>query len=247
MGDRTSRGHGPDRAPLLTALGVQIDADRLTLALTHRSYAYESGGLEPNERLEFLGDAVLGVVVTDHLFRTHPDLPEGQLAKLRASVVNMHALAGVARGLGERGLGEYILLGRGEELTGGRHKSSILADTVEALIGAVYLQHGTDAARRVVHRLFDPLLVMAPLLGAGLDWKTSLQELTASNELGVPEYRVVEDGPDHLKEFTATAVIAGVERGTGQGRTKKEAEQRAAEVAWRSLSELASGSAPPTG
>ncbi|MGH3986673.1 MAG: ribonuclease III [Pseudonocardiaceae bacterium] len=247
MGDRTSRGHGPDRAPLLTALGVQIDADRLTLALTHRSYAYESGGLEPNERLEFLGDAVLGVVVTDHLFRTHPDLPEGQLAKLRASVVNMHALAGVARGLGERGLGEYILLGRGEELTGGRHKSSILADTVEALIGAVYLQHGMDAARQVVHRLFDPLLVMAPLLGAGLDWKTSLQELTASNELGVPEYRVVEDGPDHLKEFTATAVIAGVERGTGQGRTKKEAEQRAAEVAWRSLSELASGSAPPTG
>ncbi|MGH3776726.1 MAG: ribonuclease III [Pseudonocardiaceae bacterium] len=247
MGGRTSRGHGPDRALLLTALGVEIDAELLTLALTHRSYAYESGGLEPNERLEFLGDAVLGVAVTDHLFRTHPDLPEGQLAKLRASVVNMHALAGVARGLGEGGLGEYILLGRGEELTGGRHKSSILADTVEALIGAVYLQHGTDAARRVVHRLFDPLLVMAPLLGAGLDWKTSLQELTASNELGVPEYRVVEDGPDHLKEFTATAVIAGVERGTGQGRTKKEAEQRAAEVAWRSLSELAGGSAPSAG
>ncbi|MGH3900012.1 MAG: ribonuclease III [Pseudonocardiaceae bacterium] len=247
MSARTSRGHGPDRAPLLTALGVDLDAELLTLALTHRSYAYESGGLEPNERLEFLGDAVLGVVVTDHLFRTHPDLPEGQLAKLRASVVNMHALAGVARGLGERGLGEYILLGRGEELTGGRHKSSILADTVEALIGAVYLQHGVDAARQVVHRLFDPLLVMAPLLGAGLDWKTSLQELTAGNDMGVPEYRVVEDGPDHLKEFTATAVIAGVERGTGQGRTKKEAEQRAAEVAWRSLSELASGSAPPAG
>jgi ribonuclease III len=247
VGDRLSRGHRPDRAPLLTALGVELDAELLTLALTHRSYAYESGGLEPNERLEFLGDAVLGVVVTDHLFRTHPDLPEGQLAKLRASVVNMHALAGVARGLGARGLGEYVLLGRGEELTGGRHKSSILADTVEALIGAVYLQHGVEVARDVVHRLFDPLLVMAPLLGAGLDWKTSLQELTASNELGVPEYRVVEDGPDHLKEFTATAVIAGVERGTGQGRTKKEAEQRAAEVAWRSLSELPNGSAPPAG
>jgi ribonuclease III len=247
VGDRSSRGHGPNRALLLTALGVEIDAKLLTLALTHRSYAYESGGLEPNERLEFLGDAVLGVVVTDHLFRTHPDLPEGQLAKLRASVVNMHALAGVARGLGKRGLGEYVLLGRGEELTGGRHKSSILADTLEALIGAVYLQHGMETARQMVHRLFDPLLVMAPLLGAGLDWKTSLQELTASNELGVPEYRVTEDGPDHLKEFTATAVIAGVERGTGQGRTKKEAEQRAAEAAWRSLSELASGSAPPTG
>ena len=247
MGDRLSRGRRPDRAPLLTALGIELDAELLALALTHRSYAYESGGLEPNELLEILGDAVLGVVVTDHLFRTHPELPEGQLAKLRASVVNMHALAGVARGLGARGLGEYVLLGRGEELTGGRHKSSILADTVEALIGAVYLQHGMDAARRMVHRLFDPLLVTAPLLGAGLDWKTSLQELTASNELGVPEYRVVEDGPDHLKEFTATAVIAGVERGTGQGRTKKEAEQRAAEVAWRSLSELANGSAPSVG
>ncbi|MGH3751743.1 MAG: ribonuclease III [Pseudonocardiaceae bacterium] len=247
MGDRPSRGHRPDLASLLSALGVDLDAELLTLALTHRSYAYESGGLEPNERLEFLGDAVLGVVVTDHLFRTHPDLPEGQLAKLRASVVNMHALAGVARGLGARGLGEYVLLGRGEELTGGRHKSSILADTVEALIGAVYLQHGMEAARDLVHRLFTPLLVTAPLLGAGLDWKTSLQELTASSELGVPEYRVVEDGPDHRKEFTATAVIAGVERGTGQGRTKKEAEQRAAEVAWRSLSELASGSAPPAG
>lgn len=226
---------------------MEINAELLTLALTHRSYAYESGGIEPNERLEFLGDSVLGVVVTDHLFRTHPELPEGQLAKLRASVVNMHALAGVARGLGPGGLGEYVLLGRGEELTGGRHKSSILADTVEALIGAVYLQHGIDVAHTMVHRLFDPLLVVAPLLGAGLDWKTSLQELTASRELGVPEYRIIEDGPDHLKEFTATAVIAGVDRGTGQGRTKKEAEQRAAETAWRSLSELASGSAPPVG
>jgi ribonuclease III len=247
LGNKASRGHPADLTPLLTALGVEIDPELLTLALTHRSYAYESGGLEPNERLEFLGDAVLGVVVTDHLFRTHPDLPEGQLAKLRASVVNMHALAGVARGLTEGGLGQYLLLGRGEELTGGRHKSSILADTIEALIGAVYLQHGIDVARSMVHRLFDPLLVMAPLLGAGLDWKTSLQELTANRELGVPEYRITEDGPDHLKEFTATAVIAGAERGTGQGRTKKEAEQRAAEAAWRSLSELASGSAPPAG
>jgi ribonuclease-3 len=247
LGNRPSRGHPSNLTPLLTALGVDIDTELLTLSLTHRSYAYESGGLEPNERLEFLGDAVLGVVVTDHLFRTHPELPEGQLAKLRASVVNMHALAGVARGLTPGGLGEYVLLGRGEELTGGRHKSSILADTTEALIGAVYLQHGMDVARSVVHRLFDQLMVMAPLLGAGLDWKTSLQELTASRELGVPEYRITEVGPDHLKEFTATAVIAGVERGTGQGRTKKEAEQRAAETAWRSLSELASGNAPPAG
>ncbi|MGH3907029.1 MAG: ribonuclease III [Pseudonocardiaceae bacterium] len=241
-----SRGVGsPDPASLLAALGVDIDAELLTLALTHRSYAYESGGLEPNERLEFLGDAVLGLVVTDHLFRTHPDLPEGQLAKLRASVVNMHALAGVARGLGPGGVGEYVLLGRGEELTGGRDKASILADTTEALIGAVYLQHGMEASRALVHRLFGPLLVEAPLLGAGLDWKTSLQELTAGADLGVPEYRVAEDGPDHLKEFTATAVIAGEARGSGQGRTKKEAEQRAAEAAWRALSDLPGESVPP--
>ncbi|HEY2723560.1 MAG TPA: ribonuclease III [Pseudonocardiaceae bacterium] len=239
MGGQPSRGRGPDPAPLEKALGVELDAELLALALTHRSYAYESGGLEPNERLEFLGDAVLGLVVTDHLFHTHPDLPEGQLAKLRASVVNMHALAGVARGLGQGGLGQYVLLGRGEELTGGRDKASILADTTEALIGAVYVQHGMDTARTVVHRLFDALLIEAPLLGAGLDWKTSLQELTANEDLGVPEYRVVEEGPDHLKEFTATAMIAGTERGTGKGRTKKEAEQRAAEAAWRALSAVA--------
>ena len=195
MGNRPSRGHPSDLTPLLTALGVELDAELLTLALTHRSYAYESGGLEPNERLEFLGDAVLGVVVTDHLFRTHPDLPEGQLAKLRASVVNMHALAGVARGLATSGLGEYVLLGRGEELTGGRNKSSILADTTEALIGAVYLQHGMDVARTVVHRLFDQLMVMAPLLGAGLDWKTSLQELTASESWACPSTGSPRTGP----------------------------------------------------
>jgi ribonuclease-3 len=216
---------------------VDISAELLMLALTHRSYAYENGGLEPNERLEFLGDSVLGLVVTDHLFRAHPELQEGQLAKLRASVVNMNALAGVARRLGASGVGEYVLLGRGEELTGGRDKASILADTVEALIGAVYLQHGMETARSLVHRLFDSLLRQAPLLGAGLDWKTSLQELTAAADLGVPEYRVAEEGPDHLKEFTATAVIAGLERGRGQGRTKKEAEQRAAEAAWRALSD----------
>jgi ribonuclease-3 len=222
---------------LLEALGVQLDAELLELALTHRSYAYENGGLPPNERLEFLGDAVLGLVVTDHLYRTHPNLPEGQLAKLRASVVNMHALAGVARGLGEDGLGAYLLLGRGEELTGGRNKASILADGLEAVLGAVYLQFGMDSARGTVHRLFDPLLAEAPLRGAGLDWKTSLQELTAAAGLGVPEYRVDDQGPDHRKEFTATVVVGGQSYGTGDGRTKKEAEQKAAEAAYHVLSE----------
>src|SRR6185437_7704135 len=191
---------------------------------------------------EFLGDAVLGVVVTERLYRDHPDLPEGQLAKLRASVVNMHALAGVAAGLGPEGLGAHLYLGRGEELTGGRSKTSILADATEALIGAVYLRHGLETARSVVHRLFDALLHAAPLLGAGLDWKTSLQELTASADLGVPEYRIAEEGPDHLKLFTATAVVAGRDLGSGVGRTKKEAEQKAAELAWHALTNEATTS-----
>ncbi len=143
---------------------------------------------------------MLGLVVTDTLYRTHPDLPEGQLAKLRAAVVNTRALAEVARDLG---LGEHIQLGRGEEATGGRDKSSILADTVEALIGAVYLSGGFEAADQIVHRLFDPLMEAAAGLGAGLDWKTSLQELTAEHSLGVPEYVIEDDGPDHEKTFTA--------------------------------------------
>ncbi|MBC8091869.1 MAG: ribonuclease III [Pseudonocardia sp.] len=231
-----------DRASLLDALGVKIGDDLLTLALTHRSFAYENGGLPTNERLEFLGDSVLSIVVTERLYLEHPDLPEGQLAKLRASVVNMHALAGVAENLGPDGLGAYLSLGRGEELTGGRTKSSILADATEALIGAVYLEHGLEAARGLVNRLFDSLLRGAPLLGAGLDWKTSLQEFTALAEFGVPEYRITEDGPDHLKIFTATAVVAGRELGSGDGRTKKEAEQKAAELAWRTLTaEAATG------
>lgn len=226
-----------DHGPLLRALGVELEPDLLTLALTHRSYAYEHGGLPTNERLEFLGDSVLSIVVTERLYLDHPDLPEGQLAKLRASVVNMNALAGVAAGLVPDGLGAHLFLGRGEELTGGRSKASILADATEALIGAVYLQHGLEPSRDVIHRLFDELLRNAPLLGAGLDWKTSLQELTAAAELGVPEYRITEDGPDHLKTFTATAVVGGRELGSGDGRTKKEAEQKAAALAWRALSE----------
>lgn len=217
---------------LCEKLGVSLDSDLLERALTHRSYAYENGGLPTNERLEFLGDAVLGLVITDALYRTHPDLSEGQLAKLRAAVVNMRALAGVARSLD---LGSYLRLGRGEEATGGRDKSSILADAVEAVIGAVYLAGGFPLASEFVHRLFDPLLEASARMGAGLDWKTSLQELTASASLGVPEYRVVDTGPDHQKEFSATVLIGGEPRGEGRGTTKKEAEQNAAEMAWRSL------------
>ncbi|MFF8954464.1 ribonuclease III [Streptomyces sp. NPDC014894] len=213
-------------------LGYHLESALLVRALTHRSYAYENGGLPTNERLEFLGDSVLGLVVTDTLYRTHPDLPEGQLAKLRAAVVNSRALAEVGRGLE---LGLFIRLGRGEEGTGGRDKASILADTLEAVIGAVYLDQGLEAASELVHRLFDPLIEKSSNLGAGLDWKTSLQELTAAEGLGVPEYVVTETGPDHEKTFTAAARVGGVSYGTGTGRSKKEAEQQAAESAWREI------------
>ncbi|MDG4769682.1 ribonuclease III [Solwaraspora sp. WMMD792] len=226
----------PPVAHLEAAFGVAFEPDLLERALTHRSYAYENGGLPTNERLEFLGDSVLGVVITSALFHSHPDLPEGQLAKLRASVVNMRALAEVARSLGPQGLGPYLLLGKGEESTGGRDKASILADTLEALLGAIYLQYGLDTASIVIRRLFDPLMADSASRGAGLDWKTSLQELTATLGLGVPEYRIDDAGPDHAKTFTAWVVVAGQRYGGAEGRSKKEAEQRAAEAAWRTLS-----------
>jgi len=210
-----------------------LDPELLQLALTHRSYAYENGNLPTNERLEFLGDSVLGVVITETLYLTHPNLSEGRLAKLRAAVVNARALAEVARTIG---LGGHVKLGKGEETTGGRDKASILSDTVEALIGAVYLSGGFESAARLVHLLFDPMLTAAAAMGAGLDWKTSLQELSALNGLGVPEYVIEDEGPDHMKTFTARVRVADEWHGRGVGRSKKEAEQQAAEAAYRALS-----------
>jgi ribonuclease-3 len=221
-----------DPLELAAALGVDVDPETLLLALTHRSWAYENGKVPTNERLEFLGDSVLGLVVTDTLYRIHPNLPEGQLAKLRAAVVNARALADVGR---ELNLGDFLLLGRGEETTGGRDKSSILADTVEAVLGAVYLDLGLDVATDVVHQLIDPLIATSATLGAGLDWKTSLQELTAELALGVPEYLVEESGPDHAKEFTARVRVGDALFGNGSGRSKKEAEQEAASAAWTQI------------
>jgi len=218
--------------PLGSRLGVAVEPELLEQALTHRSFAYENGGLPTNERLEFLGDSVLGLIVTDALYRAHPDLPEGQLAKLRAAVVNMRALADVARTLE---LGPDIRLGRGEESTGGRGKTSILADTLEALLGAVYLDAGLATAAALVHRLFDALIEEAATMGAGLDWKTSLQELSATESLGVPDYVVTETGPDHEKMFEAVVVLSGQSFGEGSGRSKKEAEQEAAASAWRAI------------
>ncbi|NUR71478.1 MAG: ribonuclease III [Hamadaea sp.] len=229
----------PPLSHLEEALGVKLEETLLELALTHRSYAYENGGIPTNERLEFLGDAVLGVVVTDALFRDHPELAEGRLAKLRASVVNSRALASVSRTLGPYGLGAYLLLGKGEEGTGGREKDSILADALEAVLGAIYIEHGIETATTVILKLFDPLMSESARKGVGLDWKTSLQELTAMNSWGVPEYEVTEEGPDHAKAFTAWAVVGGERFGGSRGRTKKEAEQRSAEEAFLVLSNRA--------
>jgi ribonuclease-3 len=226
----------PPLSDLAARLEVDIDPALLERSVTHRSYAYENGGLPTNERLEFLGDSVLGLVVTDTLYRTHPDLPEGQLAKLRAAVVNAKALAGIGR---ELGLGQHLLLGRGEETTGGRDKSSIVADTVEAVLGAVYLDQGLEVATALIHRLFDPLIAESAGLGAGLDWKTSLQELCAAQGLGVPEYVVDESGPDHMKAFRARVRVGGELHGDGRGGSKKEAEQEAASTAYAELLERA--------
>jgi ribonuclease-3 len=210
-----------------------MTAETLERALTHRSYAYENGGLPTNERLEFLGDSVLSLIVTDTLYKGHPTLPEGQLAKLRAAVVQMSTLAEVAAR--ELNLGSFVRLGRGEEGTGGRDKPSILADTLEAVIGATYIDCGLDEASGLVHRLFDPVIERSALLGAGLDWKTSLQELTADRGLGVPEYHVRDSGPDHQKMFRAVVKVGARDLGEGEGRSKKAAEQLAAEAAYLSI------------
>jgi ribonuclease-3 len=221
---------GPAPADALTSrLGVELDPDLLVLALTHRSFAYENGGLPSNERLEFLGDSVLGIVVTDRLYRDHPDLPEGELAKIRAATVSQRALAIVARDLG---LGPFILLGRGETTTGGADKESILCDTLEALFGAIYIAHGIEVSREVILRLVGPSLEDAAYAGVALDWKTSLQEACAAAGLGSPHYEVEGEGPDHARIFTARVVIDGAVRGIGTGTAKKHAEQDAAEAAF---------------
>lgn len=226
-------GVTPDRSALIAALGVTIDPELLELALTHRSWAYENGGVANNERLEFLGDSILGQAVTVMLYSSYPDLDEGELAKRRASLVSAVALAEVARSIG---LGDHLKLGKGEELTGGRGKSSILADTVEALIGAAYLDCGGDEATALVLRLIDPLLADPARFGAAMDPKTSLQELVASLGRTAPVYEVVDAGPDHSKVFTATVVVDGEGIATGTGTSKKQAEMAAALSAWTALS-----------
>ncbi len=205
----------------------------LELALTHRSHAYESGGTLTNERLEFLGDSVLGLIVTQVLYLRFPELDESRLSPLRSGIVNMRALADIARTLN---LGEYMRLGKGEEVTGGRDKNSLLADALEALIGAIYLEAGMATATTVVSNLISETLDVAMSRGAGLDGKTALQELCAAQGKGVPEYVVSETGPDHDKSFSAIAMVSGEAIAEGAGKSKREAEQLAARSAYEILS-----------
>jgi ribonuclease-3 len=206
----------------------------LRRALSHRSWCAENGGHESNERLEFLGDSVLGLIVTDDVYRRFPQLPEGQLSEVRAGVVNARALGDVAA---EMRLGECLLLGKGEDAGGGRTKQSILADALEALIAAVYLDGGLVAASRLVIALFDDRIGEAATGPGGRDYKTRLQELAAQRSLGRPRYLVRDEGPDHAKRFFATVMLDGEASGAGEGNSKKEAEQAAAWIAWSGLQE----------
>ena len=223
----------PSLDPLTERLGVTFtDPAMLVQALSHRSWCAEAGGLPSNERLEFLGDAVLGLVVAEHCYRTYPDLPEGALAKVRAAVVNTHVLAEVGA---ELDLGAMVLLGRGEDSSGGRRKPSILANSVEAVIGAVYLDQGWEAAVRLVLLLLDSRITEAAAGPGAEDYKTRLQELVIRRAGELPRYEVDGVGPDHARRYTAHVYIGGRQAGSGEGRSKKDAEQSAARAAWDAL------------
>jgi ribonuclease III len=225
-----------DPAELAGLLDVPFDdPGLLDRALTHRSWAFENGSVEPNERLEFLGDSVLALVVTDEVFHAHPEEQEGRLAKVRSAAVKTGSLAQIARDLG---LGRFIKLGRGEAGSGGHDKDSILADTLEAVIGAVYLDRGFATAYDLVQRLFAVRLSDLAEMEAALDYKTSLQELCASRFERLPAYLVEDEGPDHAKTFSAVVSVDGRDLGRGEGRSKKQAEQRAAREAFLALRAL---------
>lgn len=222
-------------AVLAARLGLDLkDPALLDSALTHRSFAFEKGGVTHNERLEFLGDAVLGLIVTDMIFRWYPGLSEGEMAKLRASTVNMHVLADAARRLG---LGSDLFLGKGEELSGGRDKSSILADAFEAVLGAVYLDSGVEAATAIIESTLAEHIRDHVSQGVVRDYKTHLQEVTARRGGRVPDYQLTSSGPDHAKRFGASVYVEGKLLGEGNGRSKKEAEQAAARQALDSLND----------
>lgn len=221
-------------AALTERLGHEFtEPGSILLALTHRSWCAENPGTSSNERLEFLGDAVLGLVVTDHLFTTHPEMPEGSLAKVRAAVVSESSLSAVAA---ELGVGEAVRLGKGEAASGGRAKASILSDALEAIFGAVYVDGGLDAARGVVLSVLSSRIDIAAEGPGGGDFKSQLQELAARDFESAPVYELGDEGPDHEKRFFARVLIDGSVVGEGEGRSKKGAEQAAAGAALARLS-----------
>ncbi|MEE1295918.1 MAG: ribonuclease III [Bifidobacterium sp.] len=226
---------------LLDALGTTISSELLVEALTHRSFSHEHPGVRNYERLEFLGDAVLEFVVTDTLFREHPDMTEGQLAKIRAKAVSEEELSMVART--KLHVSPYILLGHGEREQGGADKSSILCDIVQSLIGATFLEHGIDGARVLIHRLMDDSLDEVASEGPALDWKTSLTVKAHEMGLGEPRYRMSVGGPDYAQVFTAQAMLGDSEDivGVGEGSSKRKAQLAAAEMGWNRLDEIAKG------
>lgn len=212
-------------------LGVGFrDRELLRRALTHRSYAHEAcfPADATYERLEFLGDAVLDVVVSDHLYRRHPELNEGDLTRIRSNLVNMSSLAETAR---ELGIGDYVLLSKEERADGGGEKASIIADALEALIGAVYLDRGLDEASRLCMRLFEERLEDAVCGTLDYDFKSRLQEMVVKERGALPRYRIREEGPDHRKTFHADVFVVDKKMGGGSGSSKKEAEQAAAREA----------------
>jgi ribonuclease-3 len=238
--DELSRRFGWDA--LARRLGWKVvDPELLVRSLSHRSWCAENPGTGSNERLEFLGDAVLGMVVTAHLYRTYPDMPEGELAKVRASVVNSAALAEIAA---ELEIGEALLLGKGEDQSGGRQKPSILADATEAIIGGVYIDCGWATAESMIMRILGERITTAAAGPGGHDYKTRLQELCARTFDQLPVYTVSDEGPDHAKEFEATVHVQGRARGWGRGRSKKQAEQAAARAAWQALLATVDGPQP---
>lgn len=221
-----------DHQPLIDRLGVSLSDEHLMHALTHRSFANENDHLPNNERLEFLGDAVLGLSVAAKLYEQYPDRPESDISKMRASVVSRYGLADVAR---EIELGPHILLGKGEQATDGRDKDSILADTTEALLGAIFLEHDFETARGVVLRLFQAKIDTAVSRGINMDWKTTLQEHLAERKMNMAEYETTSVGPDHERVFTSVVTVDGKELGRGTGHNKKLAERQAAHKACQAL------------
>ncbi len=229
-----------DRLDTLEAnIGVTFDDRTILLrSLAHRSWCAENGEVESNERLEFLGDSVLGLVVTHYVFEHFPTLPEGQLSEVRAGVVNARVLAELAV---ELDIGPYLLLGKGEDAAGGRAKQSILADALEAVIAAVYLDQGFAVARDLVLRCLSERIADAAAGPGGGDYKTRLQETVAALVLGRPRYVVRDEGPDHAKQFFAAVYVNDALYGEGEGRSKKQAEQSAAWVAWSRLQDETAG------